>query len=62
MYCICKLTSFKHSTMIINTIKNELLTIFVSLRIIVFPVILDVNQPFHSDFLEYGPSTSALLA
>jgi hypothetical protein len=46
----------------INTIKNELPATFASLRIIVYPAILDVNQARPPQFLEYGPPAGALHA
>jgi hypothetical protein len=44
----------------INTIKNKLSVIFVSLRIIAYPAILGVNLPYRIEFLGGGPPTGVL--
>jgi hypothetical protein len=44
----------------INTIKDELQAIFVSLRIIVYPTILGVNLPDRLDFLGGGTPVGVL--
>jgi hypothetical protein len=46
----------------INTIKDELQAIFVSLRIIVYSTILGVNLPGRLDFLGGGPLVGVLHA
>jgi hypothetical protein len=47
---------------LINTIKDELAATIVSLKIIVYPAILDVNLPGRLDFLGRGPPAGALHA